>query len=102
MKRTSTEATFSFTRRAEQDLEQIIDYTASMWGFAQAATYLAGFEDLALLLARNPEVGTSRHNLANGLLSFPYERHILFYRKRASGIVIIRILHQHMDPDMHL
>jgi plasmid stabilization system protein ParE len=43
----------------------------------------------------------ARHSLG-GLLSFRYESHILYYKKHASDIVIVRVLHQHMDPVKHL
>ena len=91
-----------FTDKAERDLEGIIDYTAQEWGAAQANTYLDGLETRAQLLAENPDLGMARETLSKGLLSFPYESHILYYKKHARGIVIVRILHQQMDPVKHL
>lgn len=91
-----------FTAKAERDLESIIDYTAQEWGAPQANTYLDVLESRAQLLAENPDLGTTRETVFEGLLSFPYESHILYYKKHARGIVIVRILHQHMDPVKHL
>ena len=56
----------------------------------------------AQILAENPDLGMAREILSKGLLSFPYESHILYYKKHARGIVIVRVLHQHMDPVKHL
>ena len=93
---------YQFTDKAERDLKGIIDYTVQEWGVSQANTYLDGLETRALILAENPDLGTTRETLSEGLLSFPYESHILYYKKHARGIVVVRILHQHMDPLKHL
>ncbi len=93
---------YQFTDKAERDLESIIDYTIQGWGASQANAYLDGLESRAQLLAENPDIGTVRESLYEGLLSFPFERHILYYKKQARGIVIVRVLHQHMDPVKHL
>jgi len=93
---------YQFTDNAERDLESIIDYTVQEWGASQANTYLDGLESSAQLLAENPGLGMTRETLSEGLLSFPYESHILYYKKNVRGIVIVRILHQHMDPVKHL
>jgi len=93
---------YQFTDKAERDLEGIIDYTVQEWGVSQANTYLDGLESRAQLLAENPDLGMARETLFAGLLSFPYESHILYYVKHTRGIVIVRILHQHMDPVKHL
>ena len=93
---------FQFTDKAERDLDGIINYTVQEWGASQANTYLDGLESRAQLLAENPDLGTARETVFEGLLSFPYESHILYYKKHARGIVVVRILHQHMDPLKHL
>ena len=93
---------YQFTEKAERDLESIIDYTTQEWGASQASNYLDGLETRAQLLAENPDIGTARESLFEKLLSFPFERHILYYKKQVHGIVIVRVLHQHMDPLKHL
>jgi toxin ParE1/3/4 len=93
---------YQFTDKAERDLESIIDYTVHEWGVSQANTYLDGLESRAQLLAENLGLGAARETLSEGLLSFPYESHILYYKKHARNIVIVRVLHQHMDPIKHL
>ncbi len=93
---------YQFTEKAERDLEGIIDYTAQQWGVSQANTYLDSLETRAQLLAENPDLGVKREALFEGLLSFPYESHILYYMKRSSGITMVRVLHQNMDPMKYL
>ncbi len=93
---------YQFTEKAERDLEGIIDYTTQQWGVSQADTYLDGLETRAQLLADNPDLGTKREALSEGLLSFPFESHILYYMKQPYGITIVRVIHQNMDPLKHL
>ncbi len=93
---------YQFTEKAEHDLENIIDYTSREWGGSQAKTSLDGLETRAQLLAENPALGATREALSEGLLSFPYASHILYYKRQSHGIVIVRILHQNMDPLKHL
>lgn len=93
---------YQFTDKAERDLEGIVDYTVQEWGVSRANSYLDGLETLAQLLAENPDIGTARGSLFEGLLSFPYESHVLYYEKQSHGIVILRVLHRYMDPLKHL
>jgi len=95
-------AKFLFTERAENDLEDIIDYTLNEWGSVQSRHYVDGLEELSQLLADNPSVGTSRDGLSKGVISFPYRSHILYYIKQRYGITIVRVLHKAMDPHKHL
>ena len=95
-------AFFYFSAKAEKDIEDIIDFTVSSWGATQAKRYLNNLEGKLQILADNPELGVKRDLLLSGLLSFPYESHILFYLKEAHGVTIVRILHGSMDPLKHL
>jgi toxin ParE1/3/4 len=56
------------------------DYTAHEWSATQANTYLDDLETCAQLIAENPDLGMARETLFEGLLSFPCESHILFYK----------------------
>ena len=84
-----------FSAHAQRDLINIINYTIENWGKTQANIYIDGLEELAENLAKSPALGTHRNDLIDGLLSFPYQSHILFYTSTKSGITIIRVLHQH-------
>jgi len=44
-------------------------------------------------LARQPNMGRSRPELATNLRSLPLGHYILFYRPRPGGVEIIRVLH---------
>ena len=87
-----------FTAHAQNDLANIIDYTLQNWGAAQAEKYIDGLESLAAKLAHSPALGTRRDALQKGLLSFPYESHVLYYTRTKAGITIFRVIHQGMNP----
>lgn len=92
---------YKSTEKAERDLAAIIDYTLSTWGAAHAVKYIDGLEELATSLAQSPDLGKSYEELHKHLFVFPYEKHLLFYRKERYGIIIVRILHDSMDTPRH-
>jgi len=93
---------YKFTEEAENDLETIIDFTLERWGKTQAGKYIDELEVLAQKLAECPELGVDRINMLDGVISFPYASHILYYAKQPDGITITRILHKRMDQWQHI
>jgi toxin ParE1/3/4 len=93
--------TFKFTEHAEADLASIVTYTLETWGRAQAVKYLDGLEELVANLAQTPGLGKTRDDIEKNLIVFPYEKHLLFYRKEQHGIIVVRILHNNMDMPVH-
>lgn len=83
---------FRFTRKAETDVDLILDYTLATWGEAQAGHYLAGLYDVLELIAGNPGMGRPRPELAPDIHGFPYRRHTVFYIPFGEEIVVIRVL----------
>src|SRR5579863_8058266 len=92
-------AGFGFTGRAKTDLFRIGDYTINTWGEDRAARYLAFLEDCVRMLACNPGLGRPCNRIRSGLYRFEQGRHVIFYRRETSGILVIRILHQSMLPE---
>lgn len=88
---------FYFTEQAEKDLEAIIDFTVQRWGVVQSHTYIDDLEALAQILADNPVLGAERDELSQGLRSFPYQSHLLFYVLQKDRIAIVRVLHTSVD-----
>ena len=93
---------YKFTEQAERDLESIADFTLENWGTRQAEIYLNGLEALAQKLADSPDLGTNRDALIQGLLSFPYVSHTLYYLKQPHGTTVVRVLHKRMNPQQHI
>jgi toxin ParE1/3/4 len=93
---------YRFAWAAEEDLEGIVDYTLQRWGVDQASQYLDGLEQQAQSLAGNPKIGKSCDDLGTGLQFFPYQSHVLYYLEEPHGITIVRVLHESMNPSLHL
>lgn len=102
------------TREAGQDLAEIARYTVATFGAEQAMRYAALIEHGLAFLAENPHRPASRNReeLRPGVRSFHLSRaaarrhaasHILYYHIAASeqgaqDIVILRVLHERMEP----
>lgn len=88
---------FVLSLEADQDLEDIFDYTFDEFGLDQAIKYVSEFEDFFNLLIHNPDIGKHRDEIKEGLRSFPKASHIIFYRVLIDHVRIVRILHARLD-----
>lgn len=82
---------------AETDISDIYDYTQVQYGKAQAIQYLTGLDACFNSLVEQPHMGKHRPEIRDGLRSFPYEHHIVFYRLQENFIRIVRVLHESRD-----
>ena len=53
------------------------------------------------MLAAEPARGRDASELAPNLRRSAYESHIIFYVPEATGVLIVRVLHQRMDFARH-
>ena len=86
---------------AQQDLSDIWDYTEANWGIEQAEKYTRDIQHAIETVAYNPLRGRERTDVAPGYRSIPAGRHAVFFRVEPDGVVVVRILHQSMDPGRH-
>lgn len=90
------------SKRARADLVEIWLYTAKNWGEAQADRYLdeldAGLRDCGA----DPECGRRRDEVRPGYWSLLVRRHVAFYTVTADEVLIQRVLHGSMAPDLHM
>ena len=94
-------AAFRFSRRAEADLLSIGDYTIRTWGKAQAAGYLGELQVCCQTLSDNPALGRPCPEIRPGLRRLEHGKHVVFYRQERGGILVSRILHQRVLPELH-
>lgn len=101
---------------ARRDIAGILDQTVERFGVRQHATYAALLRSAIGLVAENPARPGSRDqsDLVPDMRSFPVglaakrrgaSPYILFYMPDGSaggGILVVRVLHQAMDPRGHL
>jgi toxin ParE1/3/4 len=94
-------AGFRLSRRAESDLMEIARYTLERWGEDQAIRYIDDLEACCKQLASNPDLSRPCDDVRPGLCRMEHGRHVVFYRKGAGGILVLRILHERMLPERH-
>jgi toxin ParE1/3/4 len=87
---------------ARRDLQDIGDYTRREWGAAKKRKYLRRIRDRLEELRDMPGIGAPRGDIAAGLRARLVGKHIVFYRESKTTVTIIRVLHQSMDPGLHL
>ena len=93
----------TFSPKAQQDISDIWDYTATQWGLKKAEQYIYDLEEKCRFIASMPLQGRSVPHIRKGYYSFHYEKHVIFYNIiDTASVTIVRILHQSMDISSHL
>lgn len=96
-------ASFKLTKKAKEDLKRIAIFTQESWGKQQRDAYIKQFDSAFKLIARKPKLGKDCSYIKEGYRQFPQGSHIIFYRHLDDKeILIIRILHKHMDVNSKL
>ena len=62
-----------------------------------ALRWIDRIDEVLQMLAHNPLAGRLRDELAPGVRSFAIGNYVIFYRARADGIELIRVLHGARD-----
>ncbi|GAA4277557.1 type II toxin-antitoxin system RelE/ParE family toxin [Aquimarina mytili] len=88
---------YKLTDNAREDIDDLFEDGKYKFGHIQAIDYLIGLDELLETLAQSPTIGRYRNEIKQGLLSYPYQAHIVFYRIRDNQVVILRILYGGMD-----
>jgi len=90
---------FKLTEAAKKDLREISTNTEETWGKKQEKAYRETIRAGLRVIAKNPEIGTKREELTEGLRSFPVGQHMAYYLERKGNIEVARILHPAMDTE---
>lgn len=91
-----------FTAAARRDLNAIYDHGFARFGQATADRYAAMLTATAAALLDFPLMGCGVPGRKLPLRRFSAESHVIFYRPDAEGIVVTRVLHQHMDTERYI
>tara|TARA_R110002094_G_scaffold42357_3_gene54626 strand:+ start:2928 stop:3257 length:330 start_codon:yes stop_codon:yes gene_type:complete len=94
--------TLEYTDTAEADLVGIVQTTIETWGTDQATRYINGLERVTGRLLEHPAIGAIREDLEGSPRAFPYQSHILYYRNEPERLVVLRVLHKRMDPQVQM
>ena len=88
----------SFRQKANEDLNNIWNYTYENWSEAQADKYYATIKFTCKEIGKNPELRKIYNGVSENLLGIKIEKHIIFYTSVSENEVeIVRILHERMD-----
>ncbi|MBA3879133.1 MAG: plasmid stabilization protein ParE [Sphingobium sp.] len=90
------------SRRAENDLADIRDYSVEQFGAERAIAYLDAIEAAFRLILDYPEIGGVHLKVVPPVRSYAVQRHRIFYSVEAGVVLIVRVLHKAMDPARHL
>ena len=88
---------YVLSQEADQDLDDIFDFTEEKYGFDQAIEYLSGLKETFKMIVKNSEIGKRREEIKVGLRGFVKSSHIIFYRIDGTFIRIVRVLHGSRD-----
>lgn len=81
---------------AEKEIEEILVYIAGN-NLDAAMAFDRRLTDIFEMLADNTEAGRERDELREGLRSFPVGSYIIFYRRWAANVAIVRVIHAARD-----
>lgn len=93
---------YVLTPAARADLDALWTFGETQWGAARAELYIREIQRAVETVAKDPRRGRPCDDIREGYFKFAVGSHLLFYRRRADVIDIVRILHQRMDFDRHL
>ena len=90
------------SRRARADLGSIWRYGVERWSEDRADIYQRKLAATFSMCAEYPDIGVAQPTFGEGVRTSVSGSHIVFYRRKGSGIYVIRILHQSQDGKRHL
>jgi toxin ParE1/3/4 len=95
---------YFLTTEAQQSLESIKLYSVQAFGEKRTNQYLISIQKRLEHLAENPKQGKARTDLFNDWLCYSYYEgsHTIYYEIKSDHIIVIDVLHQSMDAELHL
>lgn len=94
---------YKLSRAAAQDIEDLLTHSVAEFGLSQTEDYVSSLTHCLQLLAENPELGRPVDDIRPGYRRFSHKSHLIFYKPAGNhDILIIRILHSHMDAIRHI
>ncbi len=93
---------YRLTPAARRDLASIWDISKEHWGEDQAEIHLADIRAAFERITEDPRRGRECEEVRVGYRRYGVGSHIVFFNERTDSVDVIRILHQRMDPTLHL
>ncbi len=93
---------FRISAPTKLDLGRIGDYTRRAWGAAQKRKYLGQIKVMFEAVRDTPGIGARRDDIRTGLRAQSVRKHVIFYRVTKTELVIVRVLHESINLELHL
>jgi toxin ParE1/3/4 len=93
---------FRLRPKAEEDLENIYEYSYQEFGRARADQYIEDLDSAFHKLADKPSLGSDYSHVRPALMAYRVVSHVVFFKPSVDGIIILRVLHKSMDYGRHL
>lgn len=93
---------YKLSQKAAEDFGDIYEYTHLNFGECQAEKYTEDMESCLQTVSEAPFIGRECNDLREGVRRHDFQKYAIFYRVREHDIFVIRILHQQMNPLLHL
>ncbi len=84
---------FIVTERANQDLIDITMEGYQRFGVMQSDRYQAELDEKFAMLAEFRHMGRRADSIRKGLRRHEHGSHVIFYREKGEGIVIVAVVH---------
>ncbi len=95
-------SSYYLSSKADDDIDDIVDYTLETWGELQTHAYVTELYQFLQTLADNPDLGRDASEYVTLLRRYNYKAHTIFYEPTKKGIFVVRILGQVRDFKRHL
>ena len=93
---------YRLSPQALRSLVQISRHTKKNFGESQRRRYLELLRERMSAVAERPKIGRERSEVKLGYYSLYAGKHTIYYRIQSDVIEIIDVLHQSMEPSLHL
>lgn len=93
---------YQLSGKANKDLERIYEYAIQQFGEKIADEYFLSLRDCLLQLADSPKLGRDCCDIVPGYFRFECGPHSIFYKMGKKSIILMRVIHQSMYPDIHM
>jgi toxin ParE1/3/4 len=87
----------ALTRLAQQDLQDLLQFSLETWGSEQLDRYADALLAGLTRLLDFPGIGKTRDDLIEGARMYAIEQHVVIYSVRGRTLRVLRILHRRMD-----
>lgn len=92
----------NISEEAQSDFRDIMNFSRSNWGEAQALKYRSKIEKGLETILANPNIGRKKDAYFEGCRVFHVGRHLVFYIIKEKTVHVVRMLSEDMDVEKNL